>query len=259
VNLAQTVDDVPFRPCIIIPFYRHEQAIAFTVQRLKPFGLRCWIVDDGSGEQSQAVLQKIAHHESSWVTLYGYPLNQGKGVAFMTGCSIARSADFTHALQIDADGQHDARDIPRLLALAQQYPKSLVTGVPIFDDSVPKQRLYGRYLTHFCVWIQTLSFEIRDSMCGFRVYPLDSTLAVWKAGGVGRRMDFDTEIMVRMYWRGVRVRNLPTPVTYPQNGVSHYDMLRDNLRMINMHVRLLVGMVLRLPRLLWWHVRRPNE
>jgi hypothetical protein len=37
---------------------------------------------------------------------------------------------------------------------------------------VPKGRLYGRYATHVWIWINTLSFEIRDSMCGYRVYPL---------------------------------------------------------------------------------------
>lgn len=257
-DLAQAVGGLIFRPCIVIPFYRHEHAIVSTVEKLKPLGLRCWIIDDGSGETCRAMLQDIVQNERSWLSLCSYPLNQGKGVAFMTGCELARSAGFTHAVQIDADGQHDACDIPKLLALAERNPDSLVTGVPAFDRSVPKARLYGRYLTHFWVWVHTLSFEIRDSMCGFRIYPLSTTLAVWKKGSVGHRMDFDTEIMVRMYWRGVRVHNVRTRVTYPQDGVSHFAMVCDNLRMIRMHTRLFFGMFPRLPRLLWWHVRRPR-
>lgn len=243
-----------YRPCIVIPFYRHEGAIAGTVERLRPFGLKCWIVDDGSGDSSRDVLQQIVTREAHWVRLSSHVRNRGKGEAVMTGLREARAAGFTHAVQIDADGQHDASDLPHLLAVSRAQPQALVTGIPVYDESVPKARLYGRYLTHALVWLQTLSLQIRDSMCGFRVYPVDTALAVWDQDHVGRRMEFDTEIMVRMFWRGVPVRSVPTRVTYPADGVSHFHMVRENLRLTWMHLRLLVGMCLRLPRLLW---RRP--
>jgi len=244
-----------YRPCIIIPFYRHEGAIDGVVQRLKRFGLTCWIVDDGSGEPSRAVLQDIAQREASWVQLCGYAQNRGKGEAVMTGCALAQAAGYTHAVQIDADGQHETDDLPQLLALSRAQPEALVTAIPVYDASVPKARLYGRYLTHFWVWVETLSLRIRDSMCGFRVYPLAPALALWRQGSVGRRMDFDTEIMVRMFWRGVPVLSVPSRVTYPADGVSHFRMLRDNVRLTAMHLRLVAGMCLRLPWLLWRRLR----
>ncbi len=246
----------PFRPCIVIPFYRHERAIAAVIDRLKPFGLDCWIVDDGSGAQSRPTLHAIATRESTWLHLHRLAQNRGKGAAVMSGCARALAQGFTHAVQIDADGQHDIADLPRLLECARAQPHALVTGVPRFDASVPPLRFYGRYLTHFWVWVETLSFEIRDSMCGFRVYPLSTTLSVWDEGDVGRRMDFDTGIMVRMFWRGVRVLSVPTQVTYPVDGVSHFRMLRDNLRLTWMHLRLILGMSMRLPRLLFGRSRQ---
>jgi hypothetical protein len=88
-------------------------------------------------------------------------------------------------------------------------------------------------------------------MCGFRVYPLAVTLAFLQRSGVGERMDFDTEVLVRMHWRGVRTRWLATPVRYPLDGVSHYRMFRDNVRMTSLHITLLLGMLVRLPLLLW--------
>nr|WP_293247126.1 glycosyltransferase family 2 protein [Panacagrimonas sp.] len=239
-----------YRPCIVIPYYRHPLTIATTVARLKPFGVPCRIVDDGSGAGSGAVLQALARDEAAWVEVVRHDRNRGKGAAVMAACEQARREGFTHAIQIDADGQHDSADLPRLLQLSREHPAALVTGVPIYDASVPRARLYGRYLTHACVWAETLSFEIRDSMCGFRVYPIAPALAIWNEGNVGARMDFDTGIMVRMFWNGARVISVPTRVTYPPGGVSHFRMLRDNLRMTWMHLRLLAGMCLRAPRLM---------
>ena len=236
-----------FKPCIVVPFYNHEQAIALTLRRLCPHGLPCWVVDDGSSAASAAGLDAVIAQEKHWVQLLRYQPNQGKGVAVMRGMEAAAAIGYSHVVQVDADGQHDAADIPKLLALAQANPQALITGVPVYDDSVPKGRLYGRYVTHFWVWLHTLSFNIRDSMCGFRVYPVASTLAVWREEQVGHRMDFDTDIMVRLYWRGTRVVSMPTRVTYPLDGVSHFDLLRDNLRISWMHTRLFCGMLLRLP------------
>jgi len=101
------------------------------------------------------------------------------------------------------------------------------------------------------VWLETLSFELVDTMCGFRVYPLAVTLALLDRTGVGPRMDFDTEVLVRLHWRGVRTRWLATQVRYPLDGVSHFRLFRDNVRMTLLHIGLLLGMLVRLPLLLW--------
>lgn len=238
-----------FRPCIVIPYFRHERAIGALVERLRPFDLPCWIVDDGSGGEAAAVVQALAAAENGWLRLLVLPENRGKGVAVMSGCAAAAAEGFTHAVQIDADGQHDTDDLPKLLEVARRHPLAVVSGIPIYDQSVPKVRFYGRYLTHVLVWLHTLSFEIVDSMCGFRVYPLQSALALWRGGAVGHRMDFDTSILVRLHWAGVRVYSVPTHVTYPADGVSHFHYLSDNLRMVRLHLRLLLGMLLRLPLL----------
>jgi hypothetical protein len=116
--------------------------------------------------------------------------------------------------------------------------------------------LYGRYLTHVWVWINTLSFEIADSLCGLRVYPLATACELWRRARLGRRMDFDVEIMVRMSWQGAPIICLPTQVHYPLDGVSHFDLVRDNVRISAMHARLFCGMLARLPILLGRRVLR---
>ncbi|MFQ2382213.1 glycosyltransferase family 2 protein [Aeromonas dhakensis] len=230
-------------PCILIPCYNHAAPLAAVLTRLAEFKLPCLLVDDGSEPVAAAALDALAA-QHPWVSLLRHPHNQGKGGAVMTGLRRAHELGFSHALQVDADGQHDLTDLPALLAEASQHPAALVSGRPLYDDSVPKGRLYGRYITHVWVWIETLSFAIKDSMCGFRVYPLASTCALLERVALGRRMDFDTEVMVRLHWAGVPMRFVPTRVIYPVDGRSHFRLFRDNLDISWMHTRLVC-------RLLW--------
>lgn len=234
-----------FRPCIVIPFYRHERAIGQLLQRLRGYGLVCWIVDDGSGGAAAQVVAELAAAQSDWLELLVLRENQGKGAAVHAGCTAAAAAGYTHAVQIDADGQHEPADVPRLLEAAKSDLAAVVTGVPRYDESIPWVRYYGRWLTHVLVWVHTLSFDLIDSMCGFRVYPLEVALRVWESAAVGKHMDFDTEMLVRLYWAGTRVINVPTCVTYPADGTSHFRYISDNLRMVWLHFRLFGGMMLR--------------
>ncbi|CAG4889633.1 glycosyltransferase family 2 protein [Paraburkholderia saeva] len=239
-----------FAPCVVIPIYNHKDAIGSTVAHLVVHGLPLFVVDDGSDEPTQCVLAALAVQYAGQVTLLRLPVNGGKGAAVMAGLRAARAAGYTHALQIDADGQHDAADVPRFIAAAHAEPAAVILGRPVYDESVPKSRLYGRYLTHVWVWIETLSFEIRDSMCGFRMYPLDIACALIDSVELPTRMDFDIEILVRLYWRRIAFRAIPTRVTYATDGVSHFDVLWDNVRISRSHTRLVAGMLLRLPLLL---------
>jgi hypothetical protein len=126
----------------------------------------------------------------------------------------------------------------------------VISGYPVYDESVPAIRFYCRYLTHVWVWINTLSLQIRDSMCGFRVYPVAPVIALAARQKIGARMNFDTDIIVRLYWEGLDVVNLPTRVSYPSDGVSHFRVWLDNVLITRMHATLFFGMLLRMPKLL---------
>lgn len=236
-----------FAPCVLIPCYNHGAMLASVLARLAPFNLPVIVVDDGSDARTK---QHIAALDAPQLRVLTLPHNQGKGAAVIAGLRAAAAAGFSHALQLDADGQHQVEDTPRMLAEAERYPHCLISGQPQYDASVPKSRLYGRYITHFWVWVETLSFSLKDSMCGFRVYPLAASLELCDRRAIGQRMDFDTEIMVRLYWQGTPSRFIRTRVTYPPSGVSHFDALHDNLRISWMHTRLFFGMLPRIPQLL---------
>ncbi|HFQ7886975.1 glycosyltransferase family 2 protein [Enterobacter roggenkampii] len=241
---------VIFRPCVLIPCYNHGAMIARVLSRLAPFGLPCLVVDDGSDAVTRQELERLAA-EQPQMTLVRLAQNAGKGAAVIRGLEECARTGYTHAVQVDADGQHAIEDIPKLLALAERHPDALISGQPIYDDSIPRSRLYGRWITHVWVWIETLSLQLKDSMCGFRVYPVSPTLRLAAREPLGKRMDFDTEVMVRLYWQGNTSVFLPTRVTYPQDGLSHFDALKDNVRISLMHTRLFFGMLPRMPGLLF--------
>jgi predicted LPLAT superfamily acyltransferase len=234
--------------CVIVPVYNHGTPLQTTVERLAQHGLPILIVDDGSDVATkQAIAVVVQRYEATLLTL---PCNGGKGAAVMAGLRAASTGGYTHALQVDADGQHDLQDLPNLLIAARAHPTALICGAPRFDESAPASRLYGRRLTGFWVCVETLSFAMPDTMCGFRVYPLASSIALLESARLGRRMDFDIEIAVRLYWRNVPLVAIPTSVVYPQDGISNFRVLADNWLITKLHVKLFFGMLIRLPILL---------
>ncbi|MFM2668147.1 glycosyltransferase [Vibrio mediterranei] len=248
--------DGQYQPCFLIPCFNHGSTVESVVKSLKPYGFAIILIDDGSDQTTKAALNAVAiAHDVHLITL---EQNQGKGGAVMAGIRHASSLGFTHAIQIDSDGQHDLESLPILIDTSQNQPYSLISGKPVYDSSVPKSRLYGRYITHFWVWVETLSLSIKDSMCGFRAYPVEATINVLNQYDIGTRMDFDIEILVRMYWEGCDIQFIDTRVMYPEGGISHFDALWDNVKISTMHTKLFFGMLPRSPKLIARHFQNQN-
>lgn len=248
--MAGSVMDNAFKLSVLIPVYDHEEAIGPTLVRVLEHGYPVLLVDDGSSVKCKDVLIDLEQTYEN-VSLLRLEVNGGKGAAVKAGFRKLFERGYTHAIQIDADGQHDLEDFAAFIKSAVENPNTLITGYPKYDATVPKVRYYSRYLTHMWVWINTLSFKIKDTMCGFRVYPLQDILAIINKEECGNRMDFDPEIIVRWFWRGGDVINIPTKVHYPMDGVSHFYLWKDNYLISIMHSRLFLGMLQRFPKLIW--------
>ncbi|GAB1256020.1 glycosyltransferase family 2 protein [Aurantivibrio plasticivorans] len=239
-----------WNPCVIIPVYNHEHAIENVVLGVLNHHLPIVLVNDGSSPECVKVLVELADKHADCV-LVSLPENRGKGGAVKAGIREAWMRGYSHALQVDADGQHNLNDLPSFLAVAQKSPSIIVSGCPVYDETVPTVRFYARYLTHIWVIINSLSLQIKDSMCGLRVYPLAAVCRLIDEEFLGNRMDFDPELLVRWVWRGGEVTNIETHVRYPADGVSHFQLFQDNVLITKMHTRLFFGMLARLPRLIW--------
>ncbi len=237
-----------FKVCAVIPVYNHGQPLVSVVARLQALQLSCVLVDDGSQAETALIIDDLAQRVN--VSCVRLAVNQGKGAAVMAGLREALRLGFTHALQVDADGQHDLQAVPSFIEAAQRAPEQLICGYPEYDASVPKGRLYARYLTHFWVWVHTLSLSIRDSMCGFRVYPLTPAVQLFDQVKLGTRMDFDIQVLVHLYWRKQPMQWLPVKVIYPEDGLSNFRAVADNVLITKMHTKLFFGMLWRAPSLI---------
>ncbi|WP_110655383.1 glycosyltransferase family 2 protein [Salinicola halimionae] len=233
---------------VLIPVYNHAEAIGQTLAGLRALNLPIILIDDGSDANCAGVLDTLAEADS--VELVRLPVNRGKGAAVRAGLARAAERGLSHVLQVDADGQHEAADLPPFVEGLRADDETLRIGYPRFDASVPKHRFYSRYITHSLVWLATLSFELRDTMCGVKLYPVAAVNRLVAEHPCGNRMEFDSELPVRWVWQGGRVGNLPVRVRYPIDGVSHFKLWRDNVLLAGMHSRLLLGMLRRLPNLL---------
>jgi glycosyltransferase involved in cell wall biosynthesis len=239
-----------FNPCVVIPIYNHERAIGAVVGGVLAQKLPCILVDDGSGPACAGVLDALTAATPKKISLLRHPNNRGKGAAVLSGVRYAAQCGYSHAVQIDADGQHRVGDIQRFVEQAAAQPQAVIVGCPEYDGTVPALRLSARYLTHIWVSINTLSRQIKDSMCGFRVYPLAALIELDRTHKLGERMNFDIEALVRLHWAGVKIINLPTPVSYPRDGISHFRGGLDNFLISRLHATLFFGMLVRSPRLM---------
>lgn len=220
---------------IIVPCFNHADAFVNIASKLIDFKTPVVVVDDGSTPAQSCKIKSIcSKHKFFYVK---NTVNGGKGAAMISGFKFAIDKGFTHALQIDADGQHDIRDIPLFFRVSSEHPKDLIIGNPIYDESAPRSRLIGRKITSFWVMVETFNRHMPDTMCGFRVYPLKAIEPVLNTIKF-KRMGFDIEIIVKAYRNRIKIISVPTRVIYPKDGVSHFNAFRDNFYISLLHTYL---------------------
>jgi glycosyltransferase involved in cell wall biosynthesis len=241
---------------VIIPSYNSGDMLVETVRQALACWRPVWVVMDGSTDGSEKALAKLAAKENNLRVLF-LEHNSGKGAAVLHALLAARREGFTHALVLDADGQHSAADISRFMQASQKNPDAMILGVPQFAPDAPASRRHGRRVGNWWANLETLWGGIEDSLFGFRVYPVQESVRILQNTRGARRFDFDTELAVRLFWAGVPPVNLPAPVQYfdrADGGTSHFHYLRDNLLLIQRHTLLVLEMLPQMRRI--WKLRQ---
>ena len=239
----------------VVPVYRHGETVGPLTEKLSATGLPVILVDDGNDEQTKETLAEWQKKIPS-VVLVSLEKNIGKGGAVAKGFEKAAELGLSHVFQIDADGQHDTAMVGFFLEESANNPDKVICGFPVFGNNAPKSRVAGRRVSNFWAAVVTLSKELKDVLCGFRVYPLDAALRIARNPFVDMRMGFDAEILVRLYWKKVFPVFHPIKVSYLEGGVSNFRVFQDNLRISWMFTRLCLGMFIRFPMLIFLRIKR---
>lgn len=236
---------------VLIPSYNSGAQAVATARAARAMWDPVLVVVDGSTDGSDRALAALAASDPG-LRVEVLSRNGGKGAAVLHGLRLAAAEGFTHALVMDADGQHPAGSIAGFMQASLARPDALVLGVPQFGPEAPLLRVRGRRVSNWWAGLETLWAGIADSLFGFRVYPIPPLLRIMERTRGMRGYDFDAEAAVRLCWAGLPLVNLPAPVRYlraEEGGVSHFRYGRDNLVLTRMHVRLMLGFLARLPRL----------
>lgn len=238
-----------FKVAVIVPVYNHCTTVGTVIRDLTghfPNQLLVVINDGSTDATADALAHACASVPNARITVCTHPRNRGKGAALLTGLRAASDAGCTHALTVDADGQHIMADAIRLVAIARLFPDDLIIGDRQLDRfAVPVNSRRGRDMSRFWLWLQ-IGFDIPDPQCGLRVYPLPAALEV---RCLTRRYDFETEIAARAAWRGITIRSAAITCIYfpPGQRITHFRPLMDTIRGTWINIILTTARILSLP------------
>ncbi|MDR0619245.1 MAG: DUF2062 domain-containing protein [Bacteroidales bacterium] len=210
---------------VVIPTYNNEKTIAKVIEEVKYYADNIIVVNDGSTDATGEILRNM-----QGITLLQHATNEGKGAALKTAFRYALANGFIHAITIDADGQHKASNITVFLnELANGDDNTLLTGARnLHAENMPEKNTFANKFSNFWIWAET-GIRLQDTQSGFRLYPLKP---LQKMKFITRRYDFEVELMVRLSWKGVMLKNIPIEVYYPpaNERVSHFKPFKDFMR-----------------------------
>ena len=224
-----------------VPVYNNKDTVKDVVTRCRAMLSRVVVVDDGSTDAD--VKSLLAGLD---VVVLTHAKNLGKGEAILTASRHIEAHGGTYMITIDADGQHDPRDMERFFPLLQGTDTRLIIGCRDFNtENVPASSRFGRKFANFWLKAET-GCTIDDCQSGFRAYPVR---LLNQLSFKGSRYDFEAEVLAKAAWAGLELVMVPISVRYPkpEERVSSFKPIIDNLRLTRIHSMLVGRRLLPLP------------
>ena len=226
------------KKCVVIPVYNSPH-VREVISDVLNYGYEVIVVDDGS-----TIKVDIKNLDIHLVT---HEINMGKGEAILSGAKIAKKMGYKSFVTVDADKQHISSEIAKLVDAYED--DFIIIGNRNFEDkNVPKSSIFGRKFSNFWVNLETFQ-KLKDTQSGFRIYPI----SILDLKTINRRFDFEIEVLVLHCFRGGRVKEVEVKCYYPpiQERISHFDKVKDNIRLSKIHTKLVIQRFFLLRGFLW--------
>lgn len=202
---------------VVSPAYNEAATLRVLAARALAQVGQVIVVDDGSRDGTAEAVRDLP------VTLLVNETNQGKGGALWRGLRQALTLGVAGIVTLDADGQHDPEDIPRLIAAFERHPDCIIIGARRSDRAnTPQARYIANKIANF--WISWACGQpLVDSQSGFRLYPAELLRGLAIRHGRKRGFVFESELLIEAARRGYRSVAVGVPAVYhPAGRASHY-------------------------------------
>jgi glycosyltransferase involved in cell wall biosynthesis len=160
---------------VLIPCYNPGAKVVDMVRSVRQQWAPVWVVVDGSTDESTQLLLDLAAQDAG-LTVLVQSTNGGKGSAVLRGISQALQQGYTHALTMDADGQHPADLVQQFMARSIAEPAAMILGKPVFDANAPALRVNGRKVSNSWANVETLTPKWPCACAGKALSPSTSML-----------------------------------------------------------------------------------
>ena len=208
---------------VVIPCYNAGEHIQPVAEQALKFVEHVIVINDGSTDGAVAALEALP------VRIVAFAKNRGKGHALLAGFRAALEIDAAQGVcMLDADGQHDPAELPKLFDALRAESADLVIGSRVFTQAhVPWRSRFGNRLTAALAGI-LLGRRFPDTQSGYRMMSrrFVEDLLENIAGG---RYETEMEMLVRAVRGGFRIQSAPIATLYDEgNRTSHFHKVRDS-------------------------------
>lgn len=213
------------KPFIIIPVFNEDKVLADVLDEVEKTGYHQYIViDDGSSDGTF----DTARSKTPYALRHG--VNRGKGAAIMTGFETAKLLGAEAVVTIDGDGQHNPKDIKKLMA-AIQTGTDVALGTRVMNlKNAPPIRIIANFIGNFFTFL-FYGIWVQDSQGGMRAY---SKKAYTSINIKNDRYEYDSEIIREISRHSLSYKEIPIDVRYTEYSTNkvHKQTIKNGFKMV---------------------------
>ncbi len=253
------------KPVVIVPTYDNGKTVCQVIEGVGKYVSDIIVVDDGSRDGTAELLRGVTQEQTGAVRgseasgdscasrgtgdvrariiVVTHEKNRGKGQALKSGFAKARELGFTHAVTLDADGQHYPSDLPAFLRLISEHPQAIIVGSrDLRADGMPSKNTFANQFSNFWFRLYT-GIALPDTQTGFRAYPLSHLHGLRL---LTSRYEAELELLIFAAWHNTPLVPLPIRVHYPPKSerVTHFRPVADFARITLLNTVLLFVSIL---------------